>query len=124
VVLSQVDNGLCESSGLLFAVCFVRAGRTHPEILGGWKISGDWYRRGLQMFDRSLDGLLGGRMRMEKMAMSLAMAAPVSEKAFDEFHLYTIGRPVTEAIRKPSRSSLSAVAASRHRRSSFMTVRQ
>jgi hypothetical protein len=29
------------------------------------------------------------------MAMEADMAAPVTEKAFDEFHLYTIGRPVT-----------------------------
>ncbi|MCX6879171.1 MAG: hypothetical protein NTW21_36005 [Verrucomicrobia bacterium] len=33
--------------------------------------------------------------RMMKAAMADGMAAPVSEKAFDEFHLYTIARPVT-----------------------------
>ena len=32
---------------------------------------------------------------MKSMAMDAAMAAPVSEKSFDEFHLYTIARPVT-----------------------------
>ena len=32
---------------------------------------------------------------MKAAAMDMAMAAPVSEKAFDEFHLYTIARPVT-----------------------------
>ncbi len=31
---------------------------------------------------------------MPKMAMAADMAEPVSEKAFDEFHLYTIARPV------------------------------
>ena len=33
--------------------------------------------------------------RMKAAAMSAPMDAPVSEKAFDEFHLYTIARPVT-----------------------------
>ncbi len=38
----------------------------------------------------------GGGLRMNKsIAMPEAMAAPVTEKAFDEFHLYTIARPVT-----------------------------
>ncbi len=32
---------------------------------------------------------------MKAAAMDMAMEAPVSEKAFDEFHLYTIARPVT-----------------------------
>lgn len=32
---------------------------------------------------------------MKSMAMDGGMAAPVSEKSFDEFHLYTIARPVT-----------------------------
>ena len=32
---------------------------------------------------------------MKAAAMDMAMAEPVSEKAFDEFHLYTIARPVT-----------------------------
>ncbi len=39
---------------------------------------------------------LGGMMRMK--AMNMAMAAPepaVTEKAFDEFHLYSIARPTT-----------------------------
>jgi hypothetical protein len=35
------------------------------------------------------------RARAKGMAMADAMAEPVSEKAFDEFHLYTIARPVT-----------------------------
>lgn len=35
------------------------------------------------------------RRGMAKMAMAADMAEPVTEKAFDEFHLYTIGRPVT-----------------------------
>ena len=34
------------------------------------------------------------RMAMKAMVAD-AMEAPVSEKAFDEFHLYTIARPVT-----------------------------
>jgi hypothetical protein len=32
---------------------------------------------------------------MKAAAMDMAMEAPVSEKSFDEFHLYTIARPVT-----------------------------
>ena len=40
--------------------------------------------------------VLGNEMMAKgMMAMSDSMAAPVTEKAFDEFHLYTIGRPVT-----------------------------
>jgi hypothetical protein len=37
----------------------------------------------------------GAMMARGMMAMEAAMDAPVTEKAFDEFHLYTIGRPVT-----------------------------
>lgn len=37
-----------------------------------------------------------GRMERSRMAeMSLGMAAPVTEKSFDEFHLYSIARPTT-----------------------------
>lgn len=35
------------------------------------------------------------RMRMKGMAMAADMAEAVTEKSFDEFHLYTIARPVT-----------------------------
>jgi hypothetical protein len=38
---------------------------------------------------------MGPRAAGKAMAMAADMAEPVSEKAFDEFHLYTIGRQVT-----------------------------
>jgi len=38
---------------------------------------------------------VAGYMRNEELAVSAAMPAPVSEKAFEDYHLYTLARPAT-----------------------------